>query len=97
MVPIPKPGFPFLASDASTQASYLLSLEAKKNRPTPLLGGSRLRYWLHPSLTGAHLIRGWVSKPLPIYASSLVVQRPTIASIARKVPGSYVLCFTYCA
>jgi hypothetical protein len=35
MVPIPTPGFPFLACGASTQASYLLSLEAKaKNRPT---------------------------------------------------------------
>src|SRR5215217_4512533 len=29
MVPIPKPGFPFLACGASTRASYLLSLEAK--------------------------------------------------------------------
>jgi hypothetical protein len=63
MVPIPTPGFPFLACGASTQASYLLSLEAKKTGPPLPFRGSRLRYWLRPSLASAHL---WerASKPL---------------------------------
>jgi hypothetical protein len=63
VVPIPTPGFPFLASGASTQASYLLSLEAKA-KP------AHLSYEVAGCAAGsarplsAHLIRGQASKPL---------------------------------
>src|SRR5829696_4652238 len=86
MVPIPTPRFPFLASGASTQASYLPSLEAKaKNRPTSPIGGSRLRYWLHPSHASAHR---WerASKPLPEMPCSSL-PNPTIAAAQTRVKG----------
>jgi hypothetical protein len=35
----------------------------RRNRPSPLSGGSRLRYWLCPSLLSAHFL-GRASKPL---------------------------------
>src|SRR5215211_2026534 len=34
----------------TSRSSDIVILCAKQNRPSPLLGGSRLRYWLHPPL-----------------------------------------------
>src|SRR5918994_1231349 len=92
MVPIPTPRFPFLASGASTQASYLLSLEAKaKPAHLSLSRGSRLRYWLHPSHASAHL---WerASKPLH-FELGCSLPNPTIAAAQARVKGiDYDIC-----
>jgi hypothetical protein len=58
----------------------------KENRPTSPLGvGSRLRYWLHPSLTSAHL---WerASKPLH-FELGCSLPNPTIAPVRAQRKG----------
>src|SRR5215212_7387036 len=41
----------------SSKLYHLLSPKAKRNRASPLLGGSRLRYWLCPPLLKAPIYR----------------------------------------
>src|SRR5215211_3638891 len=53
VVPIPTPGFPFLALISATSESLTslpLHPEAKAKPARLSIGGSRLRYWLCPSL-----------------------------------------------
>jgi hypothetical protein len=54
VVPIPTPGFPFLALISAPSGSHLLSFSKNKTGSPLLLRGSRLRYWLCPLLS-AHL------------------------------------------
>jgi hypothetical protein len=64
MVPIPTPGFPLLALINAPSGSHLLSLSKNKTGLPLLLEGSRLRYWLCPSLKRPQF--GRASKPLPL-------------------------------
>src|SRR5215213_11955110 len=76
---------------------------SKSKTGSPLhIGGSRLRYWLSPSLTYERpfLAAGFLASTLSFDVSvgfGCLLPRSTLASFGTKVSEAFVLVFTYCA